>query len=68
MALAVAFASTAAAQLSDYLGPITTPGASQIGVRSGRTVDLRFYPDASGFYDNGLQPVSVDPKGNLWWR
>jgi hypothetical protein len=66
MALAAAFASTAAAQLSDYLGPaITTRGAGQIGERSGRTVDLRFYADSSGFYDSGLQPVSVDSKGNL---
>jgi len=66
MMLAVAFASTASAQLSDYLGPaITTRGAGQIGERSGQIVDLRFYADASGFYDNGLQPVSVDSKGNL---
>jgi hypothetical protein len=66
MALALAFASTAAAQLSDYLGPgVGTYGAGQIGTRSGQEVDLRFYADASGFYDHNIQPVSVDSKGNL---
>ena len=66
MALVLAFASTAAAQLSDYLGPgVSTGGASQIGMRSGQPVDLRFYADVSGVYDTGLQPVSVDSKGNL---
>ena len=66
MALVLAFASTAAAQLSDYLGPgVDTRGAGQIGTRSGQPVDLRFYADISGVYDSGFQPVSVDAKGNL---
>src|SRR5262250_3339485 len=66
MALVCAFASTAAAQLSGYLGPgVLTRGAGQIGTRSGQEVDLRFFVNASGVYDNGIQPVSVDSKGNL---
>jgi hypothetical protein len=66
MALVLAFASTAAAQFADYLGPgADTSGASQIGTRSGQVVDLRLYADVSGVYDSGLQPVSVNSKGNL---
>lgn len=61
-----AFASTAAAQLSNYLGPgILTNGAGDIGNRAGEQVDLRFYADVNGIYDNGLTPFSVDSKGNL---
>lgn len=61
-----AFASTAAAQLSDYLGPgILTNGAGNIGTRAGEQVDLRLYADVNAIYDNGLQPLSVDSKGNL---
>jgi hypothetical protein len=66
LACAVALASTAAAQLSNYLGPgILTGGADNIGNRSGEQVDLRFYASASAVYDNGLEPIAVDSKGNL---
>jgi hypothetical protein len=66
LALACAFASTAAAQLGNYLGPgILTRGAGDVGTRSGQEVDLRFYAAVTGIYDNGLQPISVDSKGNL---
>jgi hypothetical protein len=66
LACAVALASTAAAQLSNYLGPgILTGGADNIGSRSGEQVDLRFYAGVNGVYDNGLEPVAVDSKGNL---
>ena len=66
LALVCAFASTAAAQLGSYLGPgILTRGAGDVGTRSGQEVDLRFYGAVTGLYDNGIQPVSVDSKGNL---
>ncbi len=62
----VVFASSAVAQLSDYLGPgVLTNGAGGIGSRAGEQVDLRYYLNVNGVYDNGLQPVSVDGKGNL---
>jgi hypothetical protein len=64
--LICAFASMAMAQLSNYLGPgILTRGAGDIGTRSGEQVDLRFYADVSGVYDNGVQPIALDSKGNL---
>jgi hypothetical protein len=54
------------AQVGDYLGPgILSRGAGSIGERSGQPVNLRFYLSASGFYDNGLQPFSVDSTGHL---
>jgi hypothetical protein len=54
------------AQLSNYLGPgILTHGAGDIGTRSGEQVDLRFYAGVNAIYDNGIQPISVDSKGNL---
>jgi len=60
------FASNASAQVSDYLGPgILTGGADTVGNRAGEQVDLRFYASLMGIYDNGIQPVSVDSKGNL---
>lgn len=66
IALACAFASTAAAQLGEYLGPgIFTHGAGDIGTRSGQQVALRFYADISGVYDSTIQPISLDAKGNL---
>lgn len=66
LACCVAFAPIAAAQLSDYLGPgVLTGGAGTIGNRSGEQVDLRYYIDVNGIYDNGIQPISVDSKGNL---
>jgi hypothetical protein len=66
MALVCVFSATAAAQLGSYLGPgILTRGAGQVGTRSGQEVDLRLYADISGVYDNGIQPVSIDSKGNL---
>src|SRR6266851_8594298 len=66
MALVCLLASTAAAQVGNYLGPgVLSRGAGDIGTRSGQQVDLRFYAGVSGVYDNQLQPVSVDSKGNL---
>ncbi len=66
LACCLAFVSTASAQLSDYLGPgILTNGAGNIGSRSGEQVDLRYFVDLNGIYDNGIQPISVDSKGNL---
>ena len=42
-----------------------TRGAGEIGTRSGKAVGLRLYAGVSAVYDNGLQPVSVDPSGKL---
>jgi hypothetical protein len=54
------------AQISNYLGPgILSRGAGDIGTRAGQDVDLRFFVNATGIYDNGLQPYSVDGKGQL---
>jgi hypothetical protein len=53
-------------QVSSYLGPgILTRGAGDIGTRAGQDVNLRFFVNASGIYDNGIQPYSVDGKGQL---
>jgi hypothetical protein len=66
LACAVALAATASAQLGNYLGPgVLTGGADNIGSRAGEQVDLRFYASASAVYDNGLEPVAVNSKGNL---
>jgi hypothetical protein len=66
LALACIFASTAAAQLSDYLGPgILTQGAGDIGTRAGQPVALRFYAEATAVYDTGLQPLAVTSTGAL---
>jgi hypothetical protein len=55
-----------AAQFTNYLGPgILTRGASDIGTRAGQDVDLRFFVNASGIYDNGILPYSVDGSGKL---
>jgi hypothetical protein len=54
------------AQISEYLGPgILSRGAGDIGTRAGQDVDLRFFVNANGVYDNGLQPFSVDGTGHL---
>lgn len=66
LACGVALAATADAQLSNYLGPgILTGGADNIGNRSGEQVDLRLYASVTGIYDNGIEPVSVNSKGDL---
>jgi hypothetical protein len=66
LACCLAFASTASAQLSDYLGPgVLTGGAGNIGTRSGEQVDLRYFAGVNGIYDNGIQPISVNSKGEL---
>ena len=66
LALACVCASNAFAQLSGYNGPgIISRGAGDIGTRSGQPVSLRFFADITGVYDNGIQPFSVDSKGNL---
>ena len=62
----VLYCSTMAAQFTNYLGPgILTRGASDIGTRAGQDVDLRFYVNATGIFDNGIQPYSVDGNGKL---
>lgn len=54
------------AQFGGYLGPgILSRGAGDIGQRSGQQVDLRFFVDVSGVYDNGIQPFALDAQGNL---
>jgi hypothetical protein len=61
-------ASTAFAQpqVGGYLGPgVLSRGAGDIGDRSGQPVSLRFFADVTGVYDNGIQPFSVDSKGDL---
>jgi len=66
LTLACVFASTAAAQLGDYLGPgILTQGAGDIGTRAGEPVTMRFFANVSGVYDNGLQPLILNSAGNL---
>jgi hypothetical protein len=66
LAVACIFASTAAAQLGDYLGPgILTQGAGDIGTRAGAPVALRLFADVSGVYDTGVQPLSLNAAGNL---
>lgn len=66
VAFVCAFASTGMAQLGSYLGPgVLSRGAGDVGQRSGSDVDLRYYVDVSGIYDNGIQPFAVDSKGNL---
>ena len=66
MAMVLACCSTMTGQISSYLGPgILTRGAGDIGTRAGQDVDLRFFVNATGIYDNGLQPFSVDSTGQL---
>ncbi|HYV62045.1 MAG TPA: hypothetical protein VE958_05195 [Bryobacteraceae bacterium] len=66
IAVALVFCSTMTAQISSYLGPgILSRGAGDIGTRAGQDVDLRFYVNATGIYDNGLQPYSLDSTGHL---
>lgn len=49
-----------------YSGPgILSRGSTNIGERSGKAVDLRYYFNATGVYDTGLTPVSVDSNGHL---
>jgi hypothetical protein len=66
MTLLCATAFPAWSQVGGYNGPgVISPGAGDIGDRSGQAVDLRYYFDVSGLYDTGLQPFAVDSKGNL---
>jgi hypothetical protein len=66
IALVLACCSTMTAQISNYLGPgILTRGAGDIGTRAGQDVSLRFFVNATGIYENGLLPYSVDGAGNL---
>jgi len=66
MALICALSFTASGQIGSYLGPgVLSRGAGDIGTRSGQQVDLRFYFDVTAVYDTGIQPFSVDAKGNL---
>lgn len=67
VALVCGLASTAMAQVGgEYLGPgILSPGAGNIGMRSGQQVDLRFFADAEGVYDNGLIPFATNSQGQL---
>ena len=51
---------------STYEGPgILSRIPVDVGERSGRSVNLRFFVDASGVFDTGLAPLSVDSSGNL---
>lgn len=66
VALVCGLASTAMAQIGDYLGPgILSPGAGTIGTRSGQQVDLRFFATLQGVYDNGLIPFATNSQGQL---
>jgi len=66
MAMVLACCSTMTAQISSYLGPgILSRGAGDIGTRAGQDVNLRFFVNATGIYDNGLQPYAVDSTGHL---
>ena len=66
IALICALSFTASGQIGSYLGPgVLSRGAGDIGSRGGQQVDLRFYFDVTGVYDSGIQPFSVDAKGNL---
>lgn len=69
ISLALAFAPSAVGQDSgagDYQGPgISTPGAAEVGTRGGRQVDLRIYGGVNGVFDDNLQPMETDSKGNL---
>jgi hypothetical protein len=65
-ALSCFFASTAMAQMGDYMGPgVLTRGAGDIGNNGGAQLNLRFYLSASGVYDTGIAPFAVDSHGNL---
>jgi hypothetical protein len=66
MAMVLACCSTMTAQISSYLGPgILSRGAGDIGTRAGQDVNLRFFVNATGIDDNGLQPYSTDSTGHL---
>ncbi len=66
IAIVLAYCSTMTAQVANYLGPgVLSRGAGDIGTRAGQDVDLRFFVSATGIYDNGLQPYSVDGNGQL---
>lgn len=66
LAIVLAFCSTVTAQISDYRGPgVLSRGAGDIGTRAGQDVDLRYYVSATGVYDTGLLPFSVDGNGKL---
>lgn len=66
IAMVLVCCSTMTAQLSNYLGPgVLSRGAGDIGTRAGQDVSLRFFVNAEGIYDNGLQPYAVDNTGHL---
>jgi len=66
IAIVLACCSTMTAQISEYLGPgILSRGAGDIGTRGGQDVNLRLFATASGIYDTGLQPYSVNSNGQL---
>jgi hypothetical protein len=65
LALAVVCASTAGAQ-GAFQGPgLLSRGAGDIGNRAGIENGLRFFAEANGIYDNGVQPFALDSSGNL---
>jgi hypothetical protein len=48
------------------MGPgVISPGAGTIGQRSGEQVDLRFYGDVMGVFDNGITPYAVNSLGQV---
>jgi hypothetical protein len=65
-ALLCVTASTALAQMGDYLGPgILSRGVGDIGTSSGQPLSFRFYVTAAGVYDTELQPFAVNSSGDL---
>src|ERR1041385_4322837 len=66
IAMVLACCTTMAAQISNYLGPgVLSRGAGDIGTRAGQDVSLRFFVNAQGIFDNGIQPFSLDSTGHL---
>lgn len=67
LAVVLLAAPSALAQVDNYLGPgILSRGANRIGTGGGsEQLDMRFFASVAGFYDNGIQPVSVDSNGKL---
>ena len=66
LAALVLFNGKAFAQAGEYEGPeILSRTGGDVGQRSGKAVDLRFYADVVGIYDTGITPVSVDSSGKI---
>ncbi len=55
---------TMSAQVDNGPAPVNR-GASGIGSRGGQQLELRYFANVSGVYDDNLQPLAQDSKGNL---